>query len=288
MENTVDFFRNIKNEYETLSKGHKKISDYILKNYDKCAFMTASKLAKEADVSESTVVRYSYALGYDGYPQLQKELQEVIKTQLTILQRAKMSFDNLDEYKILESVLKNDSNNIKQTLSKIDPDSFKRVTNSILNCRGCIYVVGLRTSTSLSEYLSYYLELMLDNVKLIKYDYTDVFEQIVNVKDEDVIIGISLPRYTSRTVDIVKYAKEKGATVLAITDSKNSPIGEIADEMILAMSNMSSIVDSLVAPLSVINALIVAVGSKKKEEVNNKFEDFEKLWKMKNTFKDKF
>ena len=199
-----------------------------------------------------------------------------------------MSFDNLDEYKILESVLKNDSNNIKQTLSKIDPDSFKRVTNSILNCRGCIYVVGLRTSTSLSEYLSYYLELMLDNVKLIKYDYTDVFEQIVNVKDEDVIIGISLPRYTSRTVDIVKYAKEKGATVLAITDSKNSPIGEIADEMILAMSNMSSIVDSLVAPLSVINALIVAVGSKKKEEVNNKFEDFEKLWKMKNTFKDKF
>jgi transcriptional regulator len=129
---------------------------------------------------------------------------------------------------------------------------------------------------------------MLDNVKLIKYDYTDVFEQIVNVKDEDVIIGISLPRYTSRTVDIVKYAKEKGATVLAITDSKNSPIGEIADEMILAMSNMSSIVDSLVAPLSVINALIVAVGSKKKEEVNNKFEDFEKLWKMKNTFKDKF
>lgn len=288
MENTVDLFSNIKNEYDALSKGHKKISDYILKNYDKCAFMTASKLAKEADVSESTVVRYSYALGYDGYPQLQKELQEVIKTQLTILQRAKMSFDNLDEYKILESVLKNDSNNIKQTLSKIDPDSFKRVTNSILNCRGCIYVVGLRTSTSLSEYLSYYLELMLDNVKLIKYDYTDVFEQIVNVKDEDVIIAISLPRYTSRTVDIVKYAKEKGATVLAITDSKNSPIGEIADEMILAMSNMSSIVDSLVAPLSVINALIVAVGSKKKEEVNNKFEDFEKLWKMKNTFKDKF
>lgn len=286
MDKNIDLFSHIKNEYDGLSKGHKKISDFILKNYDKCAFMTASKLAKEANVSESTVVRFSYALGYDGYPELQKDLQEVIKTQLTIIQRAKMSFDNHEEYKILESVLKNDSHNIKQTLSKIDPETFKDVVRSIIDCQGKVYIVGLRTSTSLSQYLSYYLALMMDNVKPITYSYTDVFEQIVDVTNKDIVIGISLPRYTSRTFDILNYSKEQGARIIAITDSIHSPIGQIADDNIITVSNMTSIVDSLVAPLSVINAIIAAVGAQKKEEVKNKFENFENLWKMKHTFKD--
>lgn len=286
MDKNVDLFSNIKNEYDSLSKSHKKISDYILKNYDKCAFMTASKLSKESGVSESTIVRFAYTLGYEGYPELQKDLQEVIKTQLTIIQRAKMSFDKLDEAKILENVMKNDTHNIKQTLSKIDPETFKYVVNQILDCKGRIYIVGLRTSTSLSEYLAYYLELMLDNVTLIKYDYVDMFEQMISLNSDDIIIGISLPRYTAGTYDIMNYAKDQGARLIAITDSIHSPIGEISDDVLIAMSNMSSIVDSLVAPLSVINALIVAIGSKKKEAVKNKFEKFETLWKMRGTFKD--
>ena len=286
MEKTTDVFNLIKNEYDNFSKGHKKIADFIMKNYDKCAFMTASKMGEEANVSESTVVRFSYALGYDDYPQLQKDLQEVIKNQLTIMQRAKMSFDNIDEYKIFENVLKNDTHNIKQTLGRIDPNSFRKLVNDIVDCKGNIYIVGLRTSTSLSEYLAYYLELMLDNIKLIRYSYTDVFEQIVDVKKNDLVIGISFPRYTSRTFDILNYAKRQGVNIVAITDSKQSPIGEIADNVIIAVNNMTSIVDSLVAPLSVINALIVAVGSKKKEEVKNKFEHYEKLWKMQSIFKD--
>ena len=286
MEKSIDLFSNIKNEYDSLSKAHKKVSDYIMKHYDRCAFMTASSLAKECDVSESTIVRFAYALGYDGYPELQKELQEVIKTQLTIIQRAKMSFENLNEGEILENVLKNDSHNIKQTLTKIDHSTFKYIVNKIVNCTGCIYIVGLRTSTSLAEYLSYYLELMLDNVKLIKYDYVDMFEKMISISSKDVVIGISLPRYTSRTCDLMKYAKDKGASLVAITDSLNSPIGELSDDVLIAMSDMSSIVDSLVAPLSVINALIVAVASKKREEVKNKFENFEELWKSRNTFRD--
>lgn len=286
MEKTTDVFNLIRSEYDNFSKGHKKIADFIMKNYDKCAFMTASKMGEEANVSESTVVRFSYALGYDGYPQLQKDLQEVIKNQLTIIQRAKMSFDNIDEYKIFENVLKNDTHNIKQTLGRIDPNSFRKLVNDIVDCKGNIYIVGLRTSTSLSEYLAYYLELMLDNIRLIRYSYTDVFEQIVDVKKNDLVIGISFPRYTSRTYDILNYAKKQGVNIVAITDSKQSPIGEIADNVIIAVNNMTSIVDSLVAPLSVINALIVAVGSKKKEEVKNKFEHYEKLWKMQSIFKD--
>lgn len=286
MDKPTDVFTLIRNEYDNFSKGHKKIADFIIKNYDKCAFMTASKMGEEANVSESTVVRFSYALGYDGYPQLQKDLQEVIKNQLTIIQRAKMSFDNIDEYKIFENVLKNDTHNIKQTLGRIDPNSFRKLVNDIINCKGNIYIVGLRTSTSLSEYLAYYLELMLNNIKLIKYSYTDVFEQIVDVKKDDLVIGISFPRYTSRTFDILSYAKKKGVNIAAITDSKHSPIGEIADNTIIAINNMTSIVDSLVAPLSVINALIVAVGSKKKEEVKTKFENVEQLWKMQNIFKE--
>ena len=281
MEKSIDLFSNIKNEYDSLSKAHKKVSDYIMKHYDRCAFMTASNLAKESDVSESTIVRFAYALGYDGYPELQKELQEVIKTQLTIIQRAKMSFENLNEVEILENVL-----NIKQTLTKIDHSTFKYIVNKIVDCKGCIYIVGLRTSTSLAEYLSYYLELMLDNVKLIKYDYVDMFEKIISVSSKDIVIGISLPRYTSRTSDLMKYAKDRGASLVAITDSLNSPIGELSDDVLIAMSDMSSIVDSLVAPLSVINALIVALASKKREEVKNKFESFEELWRSRNTFKD--
>lgn len=284
MDKATDVFGLIKNEYDNFSKGHKKIADFIMKNYDKCAFMTASKMGEEANVSESTVVRFSYALGYDGYPQLQKDLQEVIKNQLTIMQRAKMSFDNIDEYKIFESVLKNDTHNIKQTLARIDSGAFRKIINDIIDCKGKIYVVGLRTSTSLSEYLAYYLELMMNNIELIKYTYTDVFEQIIEVNENDLVIGISFPRYTSRTYDILEYAKGKGANIVAITDSKHSPIGEIADNVIIAVNNMTSIVDSLVAPLSVINAIIVAVGSKKKEEVKAKFESFEEIWKKQKIF----
>lgn len=282
---SLDVLALIKNQYDSFSKGHKKIADFILKNFDTSAFMTASKLGKAAKVSESTVVRFSYALGYDGYPSLQRDLQEMVKKQLTIIQRSKLNFYNTSESKVLENVLKNDMENIKQTLSQIDPAAFKKVVDSILSCKGKIYILGLRTSTSLSEYLSYYLELMFDNIMLIKYSYTDVFEQIVDIGRDDVIIGLSFPRYTSRTYEMLSFAKSKKAKVFAITDSYTSPISEISDISLIAANNMASIVDSLVAPLSLVNALIVAISYKKKEEVKEKFEAIEEIWKKQGIFK---
>lgn len=285
MNNSADVFLQIRRKYDKFSKGHKKIADFILKNFDTSVFLTASNLGKEAHVSESTVVRFSYALGYDGYPSLQKDLQEMVKKQLTITQRSKLNLYNNGENKILESVMKKDMENIKQSLSQIDINDFDSIIEQILSCKGMIYIVGLRTSTSLSEYFAYYLGLMIENVKLIKYTYTDVFEQIVDINSDDMLIGISFPRYTTKTYDLMNYAKSKNANLIAITDAKSSPICEFADYSLIAVNSMSSIVDSLVAPLSLINAIIVSISNKKKEEVKSRFDAIEDIWRSQGVFK---
>ncbi len=274
----MDLINIIQSHFAKLSKGQKIIAQYILTDYDKVAFMTAAKLGDTVGVSESTVVRFANAIGFDGYPKLQKSLQEMIKTKLTTVQRVEMSKEYSNDFITLKKVLRADIENIKGTLDDIDPDAFESAINKIVSARK-IYIVGLRSSATLSEYLAFYLNFILDNVVLVNYGISDVFEQLLKVTEEDLVIGISFPRYSKRTYELLKYAKEQGADIISITDSKLAPISELSSNILIARSNMASFVDSLVAPFSVANALIVSVGMRKKSEIKTSFDKLEKIWK---------
>ncbi|KXZ39880.1 transcriptional regulator, RpiR family [Alkalithermobacter thermoalcaliphilus JW-YL-7 = DSM 7308] len=286
LENKNDLIFTIKQKFSQLSKGQKLIAQFILENYDKAAFMTACKLGETVGVSESTVVRFANALGFDGYPKLQKALQELIKTKLTTVQRVEMSKEYSDDWNILRKVLKSDIENIKGTLDEIDINSFQYLVNQTLNARR-IYIVGLRSSTAIAEYLGFYLNLILDNVKVVGYGISDLFEQILNVGKDDLVIGISFPRYSKKTLELFKYAKGQGATLVSLTDSVLSPIATLSDETIIIKSNMASFVDSLVAPLSFANALIIAVGMRKKDEITKYFDKLEYIWKEYSIYDEK-
>lgn len=268
----------IQGGFSKLSKGQKIIAQYILSDYDKVAFMTAAKLGESVGVSESTVVRFANALGFDGYPELQKSLQELIKTKLTTVQRVEMSKEYSSDFETLKKVLKSDIENIKGTLDDIDPTSFENAINRITSAKK-IYIVGLRSSATLGEYLAFYLNFILDNVVLVNYGISDVFEQIVKVNEGDLVIGLSFPRYSKKTYELLRYAQVQGADILAITDSTAAPIAELASNVLLARSNMASFVDSLVAPFSVINALIVSLGMKQKSNIKDSFDKLEQIWK---------
>ncbi|HEY5576565.1 MAG TPA: MurR/RpiR family transcriptional regulator, partial [Clostridiaceae bacterium] len=257
--------------------GQKLIAEYILKHYDKAAFMTAAKLGISVGVSESTVVRFANELGFSGYPKLQKSLQELIKNKLTTVQRIELSNDLVSEETALKGVLKSDMENIRATLEKINHKTFEDVVNSIFAAKK-IYIIGLRSASALSEFLGFYLHLILDNVHVVGYGVSDIFEQIINVSEDDLVIGIGFPRYAARTIESLSYAKSKGAKVVAITDSLLSPLAARADHTLIAQSNMASFVDSLVAPLSVINALIISVGLREKEKISTTFANLEHIW----------
>lgn len=276
-DNKQDLMRTIQMKFPRLSKGQKLIAEYILKHYDKAAFMTAAKLGVSVGVSESTVVRFANELGFDGYPKLQKALQELIKNKLTTVQRIELSNDLISEETALKGVLKSDMENIRQTLEKINHKTFENVVNGIFDAKR-IYIIGLRSSTTLAEFLGYYLNIILDNVKIVTYGMSDIFEQIINVTEGDLVIGIGFPRYATRTIEVLNYAQSKNAKVVAITDSLLSPLASKADYTLIAQSNMASFVDSLVAPLSVINALIIAVGLREKEKTSNVFNYLEDIW----------
>lgn len=284
MDNTQDvkdskyLISHIQNQYPRLSKGQKLIAQYILKNYDKVAFMTAFKLGETVGVSESTVVRFANAIGYSGYPKLQEALQELIKNKLTTVQRVDMAHEYSDDATILNKVLKSDIENIKDTLESIDQKAFEESANKILKAKK-IYIVGMRSSFTIAQYLGFYLNIISDNVHIIRMDMGDAFEQIVRVNEGDVVIAVSFPRYSKRSFHVAKHAKEKGAHIISLTDSQFSPIASIADNVLIVKSNMASFVDSLVPALSVVNALIVAVGMKEKEEIKGYFDDLEKIWK---------
>ncbi|MEF9933748.1 MAG: MurR/RpiR family transcriptional regulator [Clostridium sp.] len=287
-QNRQDLMKLIQLKFPRLSKGQKLIAEYILKHYDKAAFMTAAKLGQTVSVSESTVVRFANELGFSGYPKLQKALQEMIKTKLTSVQRIELSSDYISEENVLKSVLKADMENIRATLEKINDTTFEEVVNSIFRANR-IYIVGYRSSEALADFLGFYLGLVLDNVNLISNGVSDVFEQLLRVKEGDVVIGIGFPRYSSTTVEALKFARSKNAEVVAITDSLLSPLASSADHTLIAQSNMASFVDSLVAPLSVINALIVAVSIREKDKVSETFETLESIWDEYNvyTYKNK-
>lgn len=271
-----DLMYRINEKYKKMSKGQKLISEYIMNNYEKAAFMTASKLGNKVGVSESTVVRFANMLGYDGYPKLQKALQELIRNKLTTLQRIEMTSD-LDESTLLKSVLKADMNNIRLTLEEVNKDDFDKVVESIFSARN-IYILGLRSAAPLAQFMGYYLSFIFDNVRLVTSGINDILEQLVHISPQDLLIGISFPRYARRTVEAVNFAKDKGAIIVAITDAILSPLTSYADYILLARSDMASFVDSLVAPLSLINALIVAVGIRKKPDISSDFLELEKIW----------
>lgn len=276
-ENKQDLMRTIQMKFPRLSKGQKLIAEYILKHYDKAAFMTAAKLGISVGVSESTVVRFANELGFDGYPRLQKALQELIKNKLTTVQRIELSNDFISEETALRGVLKSDMENIRQTLEKINHKTFEEVVNNIFRAKK-IYIIGLRSSTTLADFLGFYLNLILDNVQVVGYGMSDIFEQVINISEDDLVIGIGFPRYATRTIEVLNFAHNRGAKVVALTDSLLSPLASKADYTLIAQSNMASFVDSLVAPLSVINALIIAVGLREKEKISSTFNYLEDIW----------
>ena len=273
-----DLIKRIQDNLQEFSKGQKLIANYIINHYDKAAFMTAAKLGEVVGVSESTVVRFAIELGFDGYPKLQKVLQELIKTKLTAVQRIEVSSNRISEENILKSVLQSDMEKIKITLEEIDRDNFNKIVESILNARK-IYILGVRSSAALASFLGFYFNLIFDNVRLVHTtSVSEMFEQVLRASKGDVVIGISFPRYSRRTIKAMQFVKSQGATVIAITDSPESPLALNADLSIIARSDMASFVDSLVASLSVINALIVAIGMRRKDEIYNTFETLEKIW----------
>ncbi|SCN22379.1 putative HTH-type transcriptional regulator YbbH [Clostridium sp. N3C] len=283
-----DLMKLIQTKFSRLSKGQKLIAEYILKHYDKAAFLTAAKLGTSVGVSESTVVRFANELGYSGYPALQKALQEIIKNRLTTVQRIELSNDLISDGNALKDVIKSDIENLRATLEKIDYRVFEEVIKNIFEAKK-IYIIGLRSSTALAEFLGFYLNLILDNVKVVGYGMSDIFEQMLNLSSEDLVIGIGFPRYANRTIEALAFAQDRKAKVVAITDGLLSPLASKADYTLIAQSNMASFVDSLVAPLSIINALIMAVGLREKEKISSIFTDLEGLWENYNvyTYKNK-
>ena len=274
----TDVLSAIHDRLRTFSKGQKLIAGFILQSYDKAAFMTASKLGKTVGVSESTVVRFAVELGFDGYPSMQKTLQEIVRNKLTSVQRIEAANDRIGNQDVVSTVLQADIDTLRRTSETLDRREMDASVDAILAARH-IYIVGVRSSAAIASFLNFYFRNIFDNVSLVPSTATsEMFEQLLRVGREDVVIGISLPRYSSRTIKAMQYAHDCGATILSITDKPAAPAGKIADHVLVAKSDMVSIVDSLVAPMSVVNALIVAVSRKREEEVSKTFKDLERLW----------
>lgn len=277
-EPNANLFDKLQEIMPSLSKGHKKIAEYIIERYDKAAFMTASRLGQIAGVSESTVVRFATELGFEGYPELQRALKEYTSNKLTTTQRIDVMNDQLSGSDVYEKILNMDIDKIRKTLEEGDRAEFYRTVDVLCGAKN-IYVIGARSAAVLARFLTFYFNMMFENVRLVHTTSTsEMFEQILNIGEGDIMIGISFPRYSSHTVKAFRYASEQGAKVIAITDSKASPLAEYADNILLARSDMVSFADSLVAPMSVINALIVAVGMRKSDCVIKNYERLNKVY----------
>ena len=273
-----DLITKIQSELPGFSKGQKQIARFILEHYDKAAFMTASRLGVTVGVSESTVVRFATELGYDGYPHLQRALQEMIRNKLTSVQRMEVAGDRMGGRDVLQTVLHADTDMIRVTLDEIDRDAFQGAVDALMGAKR-IYILGVRSSSALASFLGFYFNLLFENVTLVHTNsVSEIFEQVLRVGPGDVPFGISFPRYSKRTLSAMKYARDRGARVIALTDSQLSPLARVADHVLLARSDMASFVDSLVAPLSVINALIVAVGMSRRDEIEQTFNKLERIW----------
>ena len=276
----MDILSVLEHKFPSFSKGQRTIAQFILKNYDKAAFMTAARLGEVTGVSESTVVRFAADLGYRGYPGMKKALQEIVRNRLTSVERIEAAESTMDGHDdVLKAVLRADINNLQATLDEIDQDYFNQAVDMILSAKH-IYIIGMRTSTTLADFLAIYLKLLLDDVTVVKeIAAREVYEQLLRIGEGDLIIGISFPRYSKRTISAMKFARDRGARCLGLTDGKVSPLNEISDVCLYTKSEMVSFLDSLVAPLSMINALIMAVSARDRTRTFETFRELENVWK---------
>lgn len=273
-----DILTLIQENMHTFSKGQKRIAAFILESYDKAAFLTASKLGKKVNVSESTVVRFAAELGFDGYPDMQRSLQKMIRNRLTSVQRIEVTNDRIGDQDVVPMVLQSDIEKIRLTMEELDPESFEGAVDAIVSARK-IYLIGVRSSAALTMFLHFYFNLIFDNVVMVSANTaSEIFESLLRVGEEDVVLGVSFPRYSSRTVQAMSFARDRGATTIAITDSEASPLAPISKYTLKARSDMASFVDSLVAPLSLVNALLVAVSRKKNDDLARTFRTLEEIW----------
>ena len=273
-----DILTMIQESMAGFSKGQRRIAAYILESYDKAAFLTASKLGKKVNVSESTVVRFAAELGFDGYPDMQRSLQKMIRNRLTSVQRIEVTNDRIGDQDLVSMVLQSDVDKIRMTLEELDRSSFDGAVDAIVGARK-IYLIGVRSAAALTTFLHFYLNLIFDNVVLVTANTgSELFESLLRVGEEDVVLGISFPRYSSRTVQAMSFARDRGATTIAITDSEASPLAAASKYTLTARSDMASFVDSLVAPLSLVKALLVAVSRKKNDDLATTFRTLEDIW----------
>ncbi len=268
-----------------LSKGHRRIAQYIAEHYDKAVFMTAGALGRECGVSESTVVRFAAAMGYEGYPELRARLRELVRQRLTSEQRFRIA-SGIDRGNVLSTVLKNDAQNIRQTLEAISQADFDDVVRRLLSARR-IYIMGLRSAAPLAQFMYHYLQQIFDEVALVSNTTGDVFEEVARIGREDVLVGVSYPRYSARTVECMRFARQNGAQVVGMTDGEMSPLYGVSDVCLCAATDMASFVDSLAAPLSLINALIVSLGLCRADELSAHFKRLEGIWNAHSVYIDK-
>ena len=273
-----DFSSVMQLKIPSLSKGQRRIAEYIEKSYEKAAFMTADRLGKTVGVSESTVVRFAMELGYDGYPQMQKAMQKMVLNRLTPVQRMGVANDRIGGQDVVSTVLHADMEKLRQTAELIDRSEFDTAVKAILDARR-IYILGVRSAAPLANFMGYYLNYMFDNVHIVTASGAgEMFEKLVSVGAEDAVIAFSFPRYSTATAKAAQYCRTTGATVIGLTDSRLSPLGQNCDRVLVAKSDMVSLVDSLVAPLSVVNALIVALAAGREETVAKTFDTLERVW----------
>ena len=274
----ANLLKSMESRFDGFSKGQKNIARYILEHYEKAAYMTAAKLGALVNVSESTVVRFANELGYDGYPAFQAALRELVRTNLTSFQRVEVSDSIIGDRDVLDQVLLSDAEKIRRTLDSVDRRAFDEAVDRMINARR-IYIIGVRSSATLAGFLHYNLQMAFDNLALVQTTSgNEMLEQIMRIGKGDVMIAISFPRYSKRIIKAVEFAKRSGADVVALTDRESSPIAKQADQLLTANSDMASFVDSLVAPLSIINAIAVAVGKKKREELTERLRKLEAIW----------
>jgi len=279
-----DILTLLSQKNSSFSKGQRQIAKYIQDNYDKAAFMTAGKLGRVVGISESTVVRFAAELGFNGYPEMRKAMQEMIRNRLTSVQRIEVARRTIDEKDIMKSVISADMDKLQSTLDGLDQASFDRAIDAIMQAKH-IYIVGMRTSTSLASFLGQYLNLLKENVHVVRDTASsEVFEQLIRIKDGDLFIGISFPRYSKHTIEAMNFAKNRGAVTIGITDSPSSPISSISNIILYAKSDMVSFLDSLVAPMSLINAIIVAVGARSNNNAADIFNQLENIWAEHNVY----
>ena len=273
-----NFLSILQEKEPTFSKGQKRIARYITDSYDKAAFMTANRLGKTVGVSESTVVRFAVDLGFDGYPSMQKAMREMVLNRLTSVQRIEVANNRFGDQDVVSMVLHSDMEKLRQTSETISREEFNAAVDAILKAKR-VYILGVRSVAPLANFLGHYLNYMFNNVHVISgFSAGEMFEKIVGVNADDVIIAFSFPRYSASTTKGARYCRSTGATVIGITDSKESPLGQCCDHVLLAKSDMVSLVDSLVAPLSLVNALIVAIASRREKELSQTFANLERIW----------